>query len=458
MSRCSPCSLVALRTTKASTGDRLLRDRGVQDRVGHRVRAQGEAADGLVVPVGGEHPQEPADQGRRLVLQRDPPQVDVVVGLGARGQRDPLVHHGELPDQGGEPLPRGVVVDHRRFRSDRSGDPSEQRSGQHVHDGDDRLVLAARHGHDLPPGQVGQALVDDPACVEPQRARARAGVDPGPGVELRADEAGAQRDGAHPGAVQRRRDSLGEGRDPGLVGTVGRTAAGEEAGQAGHVDHSAAAPRDHAGQRRAGQVEDRRDVDVELGPQRLGRGVQETRADREPGAVHQHVDGAGALVVGTGGGLCLAETGRDALAALDAGQVGRQHLHGHPRAAVAGRGGVEAVPVACDEHQVAAVGGEPCGEGGADSGGGSGDQGSGHAATVTSGPGRVAGAGVTDPVGAARSGPAPARWPPRRDRPAGPGAGPGWRRRGPRRAPRSPPPRGARCRCPRRRSRRPAGS
>src|SRR5690606_26257439 len=42
------------------------------------------------------------------VVEGHPAQVDVVVGLGAGRQRDPPVHHAQLPDERRELLPLGV--------------------------------------------------------------------------------------------------------------------------------------------------------------------------------------------------------------------------------------------------------------------------------------------------------------------------------------------------------------
>ena len=152
----------------------LLGRRGVQDRVGHRVGAQGEAADGGVVPVGRQHPQQPPDQRRGAVVERDAAQVDVVVGLGARRQRDPLVHHAELADQRGQ-LPRGrrptAVM---RLRSNRRRCPRS--SGRGSTSTAATIALYCRLGTDttFPFARSARHSVDDPVRVEPQRAGARA--------------------------------------------------------------------------------------------------------------------------------------------------------------------------------------------------------------------------------------------------------------------------------------------
>ena len=133
ISRCMPCCLVALRTTNASTGgvsgvDGPLGRGRVQHGVGHRIRAQGQPADRRVLPVRGEHPQQPSDQRRGPVLEGDPAQVHVVVGLGAGGQRDPLVHHAELADQRGQLLALRVRGRSPPSSLDRGGDPPDQRA------------------------------------------------------------------------------------------------------------------------------------------------------------------------------------------------------------------------------------------------------------------------------------------------------------------------------------------
>ncbi|MCO5569142.1 hypothetical protein L7F22_022850 [Adiantum nelumboides] len=93
----SPCAP----RTRRPVGVRLGRRR-VQHRRRDRVGAERQPADRPVGPVRGELAQQPSDQRGRLVLQRDAAQVDVVVGLRAGGERDPLVDDGDLPDQRGE--------------------------------------------------------------------------------------------------------------------------------------------------------------------------------------------------------------------------------------------------------------------------------------------------------------------------------------------------------------------
>jgi hypothetical protein len=46
------------------------------------------------------------------VVQGDAAQIDVVVGLGTRGEGDPPVHHAELADQPGELLALAVGACH----------------------------------------------------------------------------------------------------------------------------------------------------------------------------------------------------------------------------------------------------------------------------------------------------------------------------------------------------------
>ena len=68
----------------------------------------------------------------------------------------------------------------------------------------------------------------------------------------------------------------------------------------------------------------------------------------------------------------------DAVAVGGHRQVGWEHLDRHAVAARRARRGLEAAPVAGDDHQVTAVGGQAFDERGADTGRGSGDQSSGH--------------------------------------------------------------------------------
>ena len=82
---------------------------GVQHRRRHRVRAEGQAADRVEVPVGDQGAHHPADDRRGRAVQGHPAQVDVVVRRSPRGQRDLAVYHGQrldLIDQRG-----GVVGD-----------------------------------------------------------------------------------------------------------------------------------------------------------------------------------------------------------------------------------------------------------------------------------------------------------------------------------------------------------
>src|SRR5699024_8697916 len=76
------------------------------------IRTQGEPADGVDLPDA--HPrlfepvqQEVTDQRRRLVVQRHPPHVHVVVGLPARAERHLSADDGVGVDEVGEALQRG---------------------------------------------------------------------------------------------------------------------------------------------------------------------------------------------------------------------------------------------------------------------------------------------------------------------------------------------------------------
>ena len=67
----------------------------------HGVGAHGESAGALEVDPGVVQQREHdlADQLGRLVVQRDPAQVDVVVGFGAAGEDDLAADDGQLLDQ-----------------------------------------------------------------------------------------------------------------------------------------------------------------------------------------------------------------------------------------------------------------------------------------------------------------------------------------------------------------------
>ena len=95
MRRCSPCCFSLLRTTNASSAPCDACSIAAADRVG----AEGQPADRVVGPVGGELAHHPSDERGRGAVQRDPAQVDVVVGLPAGGQGHPAVDDGEVPDQ-----------------------------------------------------------------------------------------------------------------------------------------------------------------------------------------------------------------------------------------------------------------------------------------------------------------------------------------------------------------------
>jgi hypothetical protein len=71
-----------------------LRRGRVQHRQRDRVGTQRQAADGVVLQVSGQLEQLRPDQRRRLGVQGDPAQVDVVVGFLARRQRHLPVHDG----------------------------------------------------------------------------------------------------------------------------------------------------------------------------------------------------------------------------------------------------------------------------------------------------------------------------------------------------------------------------
>ena len=123
------------------------------------------------------------------------------------------------------------------------------------------------------------------------------------------------------------------------------------------------APRDHPGQRGPAELHDGRDVDVELALQVGGLGVEELAGEREARVVDEQVDGGGREPRGD----AVAVGGPDRSAASTSTATPRR-----------GRARVEAVPVAGDDHQVTAVGGQAFDERGADTGRGAGDQSGGH--------------------------------------------------------------------------------
>src|SRR5699024_10835994 len=84
--------------------------RGVQDRRGGGVRAEGQSTDRVVVPVGRELAEQSSDERGRLVVQGGTAQVDVVVGFTPGRQGDASVDDGEVGDEVGESAAR-VLVD-----------------------------------------------------------------------------------------------------------------------------------------------------------------------------------------------------------------------------------------------------------------------------------------------------------------------------------------------------------
>ncbi len=83
--------------------------RGVQHRDRDGIGAQREPADGVrldvVLPQQVEH--HSADERGRPVVEGDPAQVDVVVGLAPAGERDRAVDDGQLGDQHEQSLALG---------------------------------------------------------------------------------------------------------------------------------------------------------------------------------------------------------------------------------------------------------------------------------------------------------------------------------------------------------------
>ena len=160
--RCSPCALPSLRTTNASSV-RPRRGRGVQHRGRHRVGAERQAPDGVVLEVVREVEHDLTDQRGGDAVEGHPPQVDVVVRLPSRGQHDPAVHDGLAGDLGQQVLARS----HARERT--------------------RAAAPPRPGHG---GRRGPRL---PTARGPARPAALA-ADPGGGVGTAARRArGARR-------------------------------------------------------------------------------------------------------------------------------------------------------------------------------------------------------------------------------------------------------------------------
>ncbi len=179
-----------------------------------------------------------------------------------------------------------------------------------------------------------------------------------------------------------------------LSARVGGAAPGQEARDAGDVQHRAGAAVDHSGQHGPGQLQHGGHVDLQLPGQVGGVVVQERRAQREPGVVDEQVDR---------GEVGIGEAAHDAGPLVRFRQVGRQHLDDHAEVAVALRGGLEAVGVARHEHEVAAVGGEPIGERGTDPRRRARDHDGGHAESLVRPHPTGAGATVADGPGVTRT-------------------------------------------------------
>jgi len=77
----------------------------VHHRGGHRIGTEGEATNGLVLPVSCDLAHDPTDERCSYAVEGDPPQVDVVVGLAAAGQNDLAAYDGLLDDLGTELIP-----------------------------------------------------------------------------------------------------------------------------------------------------------------------------------------------------------------------------------------------------------------------------------------------------------------------------------------------------------------
>ena len=107
--RCMPCALASLRTTNAFSAG----PGRVHHRRRHRIGAQRQPAGRLELPVGGELPQQDADQRAGLVVQGGPAQIDVVVGFPAGRQGHLAVHDGQLIHQFRQPG-LGGRIGHRR--------------------------------------------------------------------------------------------------------------------------------------------------------------------------------------------------------------------------------------------------------------------------------------------------------------------------------------------------------
>ena len=113
---CRPCALPALRTTKASSARRRRAAAcsiAVATGSAPRVRPPTASNSRSAVRSSMTSP----TSGRGLAVEGDPAQVDVVVGLLARGQGDPAVHDGLGLDELEQAVAGSVADGQRRSRS-----------------------------------------------------------------------------------------------------------------------------------------------------------------------------------------------------------------------------------------------------------------------------------------------------------------------------------------------------
>ena len=119
------------------------------------------------------------------MVQGGAAQVDVVVGLLARRQRDPAVHHRQLcaPASASSSRLGSATATAGSFDCGAHQPARNQPPGA-----DQRLVLDARNADHLAGGDVGQARADHVVDLEPQERRQLGHVDPGPGVKFGVHE------------------------------------------------------------------------------------------------------------------------------------------------------------------------------------------------------------------------------------------------------------------------------
>ena len=250
--------------------------------------------------------------------------------------------------------------------------PAHAGSARQLQHRDDDAVGRARYAKGAPPGQVGQAAVDDGFGLEPHRRAA--GREAVALVVAGLHRAGRDGDGPHTGACERRRDAVGEAQHPGLACAVRPARRWEIAREARHVDHGPAAAGDHPGQRGPRETQDRGDVDVELVLQRLHRRLVEQLLNDQGRVVDQDVHRRRRVGEPLLDHRALARHRQVRGQRLDTHAVRGPQLLGRLR---------QPLLVPGDEHEVVAVGREPPRERGPEAGVTARDQSRGHGRTVT---------------------------------------------------------------------------